>query len=929
MSFQKSPFMSHFTRRFGLEHNVLLSLDTVQVLNPVSFKTKRGNRSVRFLVAAALALLCGVCPVFGTGWKVLRGHVPAVVARLKPVGQLAATNELSLAIGLPLRDEAGLDRYLREVYNPASPDYRHFLTPPEFTDRFGPTAEDYARVQEFARTNGFVITQTYPNRLLVNVRANAGDIQRAFHIQLKRYRHPQEARDFYAPDTNPTVSASLRMADVSGLSDYVRPHPLLTRVNPAAAAPRGGSASGGTAFAGNDFRNAYVPGTALDGAGQMVGLVQFDGFDANDIVAYENLIPGAPRVPLQTVLLDGVDGSAGGNNIEVCLDIEMAIAMAPGLSKVVVFEGNLPNSILNAMASSNLVKNLSCSWGWGGGPSATTENIFKTMAAQGQSFFNASGDTNAYLPGQVDDPNNQNYPSGSANITQVGGTTLKMNGAGASYASESVWNAGGGTGSSGGISLSNAIPVWQQGISMSANGGSTVFRNLPDVALTADDVYITYDSGSSGVVVGTSCAAPLWAGFMALVNQRAEAAGSPPVGFVNPALYALAKGPDYNVYFHDTVAGSNAWSASPDAYFATTGYDLCTGWGTPAGTNLINALALPDPLEILPRSGFVSAGPAGGPFTVTSQTVLLTNTSSAPIQWGVSQPADWLTATPAGGLLAVGGAAEVVVTLTAAANTLPAAVYSTGINITNLDAGIVQAVPFSLQVGQTLLVNGGFESGDFSGWTFAGNGIMGSLLYNGVVDANTFADGSGTDYVHSGTEGVALGDTNLAYLSQTIATVPGQDYQISFWLNNLNGSTPNRLLVNWNSPSMTTNTLFDASNLGLITTWSNFQFVVTAAATNTTLQIAALNANDYFGLDDVGVFAIPTPSFNFVQRDNTAFVFGWNSLSGINYQIESATNLAGANWLPLATRQATAASTRFTNTISAEPQRFYRVRRLP
>ena len=92
---------------------------------------------------------------------------------------------------------------------------------------------------------------------------------------------------------------------------------------------------------------------------------------------------------------------------------------------------------------------------------------------------------------------------------------------------------------------------------------------------------------------GTSCAAPLWAGFTALVNQQAANYGLGVVGFLNPALYALAKTPAYTNYFHDVVIGNNTWSQSPNVFYAVPGFDLCDGWGSPNGTNLINALATP------------------------------------------------------------------------------------------------------------------------------------------------------------------------------------------------------------------------------------------------------------------------------------------------------------------------------------------------
>ena len=125
---------------------------------------------------------------------------------------------------------------------------------------------------------------------------------------------------------------------------------------------------------------------------------------------------------------------------------------------------------------------------------------------------------------------------------------------------------------------------------MALNQGSTTMRNVPDVALTGDNVYVRYNNGSAGSFGGTSCAAPLWAGFTALVNQQAAANGLNPIGFMNPPVYTIGLGGTYNANFHDITVGDNTWPSSPTKYYATNGYDLCTGWGTPT-VNLINALA--------------------------------------------------------------------------------------------------------------------------------------------------------------------------------------------------------------------------------------------------------------------------------------------------------------------------------------------------
>jgi PKD repeat protein len=227
------------------------------------------------------------------------------------------------------------------------------------------------------------------------------------------------------------------------------------------------------------------------------------------------------------------------------------------------------------------------------------------MAAQGQSFFNATGDSDAFTT-------NIPFPSDSTNVVQVGGTTLSTTGPGGSYVSETVWNRGGGVGSSGGISTYYSIPPWQLGVSMAGNQGSTAMRNAPDVALTAENVYVRADGTDYNGVGGTSCAAPLWAGFTALVNQQAVAGGHPTVGFLNPALYAIGKGANYTSCFHDITTGNNESSSSPTKFLAVSGYDLCTGWGTPTGTNLINALVGPPTnAPVLVANGTIVTGGNG------------------------------------------------------------------------------------------------------------------------------------------------------------------------------------------------------------------------------------------------------------------------------------------------------------------------------
>ena len=456
------------------------------------------------LVIAGVVLI----PSSATAEQILHGHVPEAIGRLhlQPKGRLAATNELRLAIELPLRDRAGLENFVAQVSDPASPNYRQYLTPEELTTRYGPTEQDYQAVKDFARTNNLVITTTFGNRLVLDVTGPAVAVEKAFHVTLRTYQHPTEARDFYAPDTEPTVDAALPIVAIGGLNNFSRPHSRRLKRHVQHGTPKNGtSPDGNGAIIGDDFRNAYVPGTMLTGAGQSVGLFEWDGSYSNAVAAYAKAAGGGrTNIVIQYVYLDGYSGKpTSSGEPEVDMDIEMAMAMAPGLSKIVVFEdtptSSSPMNLLNTMAASNSIKNLSCSWGWSSTDAAytNTDAVFLEMAAQGQSFFNASGDSDAFTIGAsstfgVDNPAFYGAPSSSPYITQAGGTVLTMNGTGASFASETNWNdnytnsSGGYWGSSGGVSSYYSIPSWQTNINMILNKGSTTQRNIPDVAADSE-----------------------------------------------------------------------------------------------------------------------------------------------------------------------------------------------------------------------------------------------------------------------------------------------------------------------------------------------------------------------------------------------------------------------------------------------------------
>jgi hypothetical protein len=517
--------------------------------------------------------------------RTLRGHVPDVISRLRPLADIAARTNLQLAVGLPLRNKAALTNLLQDLYDPGSPKFHRYLTTSQFTEQFGPSAEDYQKVTDYLTSHGLRVTATHPNRMVVDVAGAAADVEKAFHVHLRVYQHPTEQRKFFAPDTEPSVDAATPVLDVMGLDNYVVPHPLdLQRPDdggPGDATVTNfaeqGSGPNGT-YIGKDFRTAYVPGVTNTGAGQYIGLVEFGPYWTNDIHTYEVAAGLSTNIVVSNVFLDGVTEppTSGTDAGEQALDIEMCISMAPDAT-VIYYGGNVVNDIYSRIASDNLAKQISCSFGFG--IDSTTEQLYQEFVAQGQNFFVASGDGGAEV-GAI------NPPAGEPYITVVGGTDLYTVTPGGAWQQELTW-----VGSGGGVSTFYAMPNYQQGINMAPLQGSSTMRNFPDVAMMADTVIFIAANNGTGAVGGTSCSSPQYAGFYALANQQAASLGQPPLGFFNPALYAIGQSSSYTTCFHDITSGNTTNDASGSKkFFAATGYDLCTGWGSPNGMNLINAL---------------------------------------------------------------------------------------------------------------------------------------------------------------------------------------------------------------------------------------------------------------------------------------------------------------------------------------------------
>ena len=537
-------------------------------------------------VVLCSAMLLFVMGAQAQAQSLLTRHVRqgVVSGEAKFLNRLPETQTLRIDIVLPLRDPAGLEKFLHEVYDPSSPSYRHFLTVPEFTARFGPTQEDYYAVIDYATANGFKVVGGSRDGMDVQVEGSVTSIEAAFNVSMGVYQHPTENRTFYAPDREPAVYLPFPLWHVSGLDNYSIPHPLYQRRNLAVKSNATTGSGPSASFLGSDMRAAYYEGTALTGTGQNIGLFEYYGYDISDLATYYKNAGQTMTATVTGISTDGTSlsclASQGCDDTEQILDMTQALGMAPGITTLYVYVGSTDSAILSAMTTDKpLPAQLSCSWGWSPADPSTDDPYYKKMAAQGQTFFVAAGDSDEWTRG------NYPYPAEDANVTAVGGTDLTTSSAGGPWSSEIGWVDGGG-----GISPDRiAIPSWQQlsGVINSSNKGSTVYRNGPDVSANANFTYYVcadQEACTANEYGGTSFAAPMWAGYMALANQQALLNGNALLGFINPTIYALGLGSGYAADFHDITSGNNGFPA-------VTGYDLDTGWGSPNGSGLINGLA--------------------------------------------------------------------------------------------------------------------------------------------------------------------------------------------------------------------------------------------------------------------------------------------------------------------------------------------------
>src|ERR1700721_1575586 len=339
------------------------------------------------IIAAALflAFASSTPAALAQPQALLTHHVREVVRNGQApfVGRLPATQSMHIDIVPAVRDQAGLDSFLREIYNPSSPSYRQVLTVEQFTERFGPSQKDFDALIHFATANGFAVTGGSRDALDLQLKGSVAAIETAFHVTMGLYHDPIENRNFYAPDREPTVDLPFQLWHITGLDNYSIPRSAIVRRPPGVKPPATTGSCPGLAFCGSDMRAAYYEGKALTGKGQNIGLLEFLGFDIADVTTNYTTAKKKRTAKVIGVSTDGSPttcfASQRCDDTEQTLDITQALGMAPGVTAVYLYVSNNSDSaMLGSMSSRKpLPLNLSSSWYWTPVDPNTDDPFFK------------------------------------------------------------------------------------------------------------------------------------------------------------------------------------------------------------------------------------------------------------------------------------------------------------------------------------------------------------------------------------------------------------------------------------------------------------------------------------------------------------------------------------------------------------------------
>ena len=523
----------------------------------------------------------------------------------KRVGPAKADEQLEVTVRLRRKSPLpAADLQSRQI-----PARRTYLAHAQLESAHGADPAEVAEVEAFARQHGLTVVDSSAGRRSIKLSGTVAQFSKAFDVTLEQWEHGGIHYRGRVGTVQIPVQLAGVVSGVFGLDNRPFAKPHFRRFK-----PRAGAEAQFTGYTPTKVAQLYNFPTGVDGSGQVIGIIELGGgYRPSDLTAYFKQI-GVTPPKVTAVSVDhgrNAPTTAQSADDEVMLDIEVAASIAPGAKIVVYFgAGATDRDFLDAISEAvhdnvNNPSVISISWG---GPEASASKSFQTefdqtlqsAAALGITVTVASGDNGAADegPNEWDSKTHADFPASSPHVLACGATSIQVSGN--RIAAESVWNQHAADtvddsfgSSGGGISDFFHVPTYQAKINLPKDiSTGKVGRGVPDVSGDGDPAsgYLVRVDGQEFPIGGTSAVAPLWAGLIALVNQKLGSRA----GFINPLLYANPSA------LRDVIVGDNKVGNADIGYSAATGWDPCTGLGSPDGLKLLGVLGGSQPAAAMP-----------------------------------------------------------------------------------------------------------------------------------------------------------------------------------------------------------------------------------------------------------------------------------------------------------------------------------------
>ncbi len=599
----------------------------------------RSRRLITCFMVAAMATCMGSSYAQSNGtYAAVPTSFPSILKNATLKSHALASQKLHVTVCMKFPNQAAVQAFVDSVSDPASPNYRNFVTPAEFGARFGQSPANVKQMVDFLKGQGFTIKLVADNNLTIMTNCTVAQAEAAFHTTINNYHANVVSvggrTDFFSfstPVQFPSALSPLVM-HVNGLENYEKPVPRISKLGTrkAAATAKTAAAKGKKFGSGTTltppltrtlYNTAPLYNAGIRGQGRTVAISNYDGYRLSNVpLFYAKYALPAPAGGVGSNITVNVVNSPIGTGFpsgEGDLDVQMPLGMSPLCNFIIYEDGDFSLvDVLTTIANQNKADVVSESYGWNLGDSLAeaAHAAHVQISAQGITYMQSSGDSGTSLEPFA-------YSNYEPETLMVGGTVANVNSTGV-RTDEVGWDGGGGGWAPRPYTWS-VLPSWQKGKGVPTTINS---RLSPDISLQAaasGGAFFFFQGGSLTVADGTSFSSPIFTGCLSVAEQKlvslglpGDSAGKHRLGRVANLIYSQNGRADV---YHDILVGNNGVLPNGAQSNAGPFWDTNTGWGPIDFTGFVNTFHFIPPLTLTPSAVSIYGGQGTSPTGAVAQ----------------------------------------------------------------------------------------------------------------------------------------------------------------------------------------------------------------------------------------------------------------------------------------------------------------------